>query len=219
MPSYYLNQRSYIVNWTLRNKLPWNLNRHATIFIQENAFENIVCKKWRPSCLGLNVSTFASISIVSCGGDTHDMGQPVYMVHFMSCHMVMFRADSKLAPNQWETSLQCNAASHWLGANLESTLMLLWVPERYVSMETLSTTSVWYQILEIIGCHFLKLLAAWSQFRAVNIKSNESCRIFYKKPVSGSIAQILAYLVHNMSRFHLYLGFGHFGWLPSFFGQ
>ena len=33
------------------------------------------------------------------------------------------------------------------------------------------------------------------------------------------IAQILAYLVHNMSRPHLYLGFGHFVWLPSFFGQ
>ena len=60
------------------------------------------------------------------------------------------------------------------------------------------------------------------------------------------IAQILAYLVHNMSRsqfdgilfkgpyltclrmadrpfrrdtLELYLGFGHFGWLPSFFGQ
>ena len=32
------------------------------------------------------------------------------------------------------------------------------------------------------------------------------------------IAQILAYLVHNMSRSQLYLGFGHFGWLP-FFGQ
>ena len=32
-------------------------------------------------------------------------------------------------------------------------------------------------------------------------------------------AQILAYLVHNMSRSQLHLGFGHFGWLPSFFGQ
>ena len=31
------------------------------------------------------------------------------------------------------------------------------------------------------------------------------------------IAQILAYLVHNMSRSQLYLGFGHFVWLPSFF--
>ena len=33
------------------------------------------------------------------------------------------------------------------------------------------------------------------------------------------ITQILAYLVHNMSRSQFYLGFGHFGWLPSFFGQ
>ena len=33
------------------------------------------------------------------------------------------------------------------------------------------------------------------------------------------IAQILAYLVHNMSRSQLYLGFGHFGWLPSIFDQ
>ena len=32
------------------------------------------------------------------------------------------RADSRLAPSQWETSLQSNTVSHWLGANLESTL-------------------------------------------------------------------------------------------------
>ena len=35
------------------------------------------------------------------------------------CHN---RADSRLAPSQWETSLQSNAVSHWLGANLESAL-------------------------------------------------------------------------------------------------
>ena len=29
-------------------------------------------------------------------------------------------ADSKLAPSLWETLLQSNAVSHWLGANLES---------------------------------------------------------------------------------------------------
>ena len=33
-----------------------------------------------------------------------------------------YRADSKLAPSQWETSLQSNAVSNWLGANLESAL-------------------------------------------------------------------------------------------------
>ena len=32
------------------------------------------------------------------------------------------RADSRFEPSQWETSLQSNAVSHWLGANLESAL-------------------------------------------------------------------------------------------------
>ena len=35
-----------------------------------------------------------------------------------------FRADSRLAPNQWETSLQSNAVSHWQDANLELALPL-----------------------------------------------------------------------------------------------
>ena len=33
-----------IVNWPLRNKLQWNFNRNLNIFIQENAFENVVCE-------------------------------------------------------------------------------------------------------------------------------------------------------------------------------
>ena len=33
------------------------------------------------------------------------------------------RGDSRLAPSQWETSLQSNAFSHWLGTNLESFLV------------------------------------------------------------------------------------------------
>ena len=37
--------------------------------------------------------------------------------------MTLYRADSWLAPSQWETSLQSNAVSHWLGANLESDLL------------------------------------------------------------------------------------------------
>ena len=42
-----------------------------------------------------------------------------------SCVCVLyeeFRADFRLAPKHWETSLQCNAVSHWFGANLESAL-------------------------------------------------------------------------------------------------
>ena len=33
-----------------------------------------------------------------------------------------YRADSRLAPSQWETALLCNNISHWLGTNLESAL-------------------------------------------------------------------------------------------------
>ena len=43
-PSHYLNQCWNIVNWTLGNKLQWNFNRNSNIFIQQNAFENVVCK-------------------------------------------------------------------------------------------------------------------------------------------------------------------------------
>ena len=53
-PSHYLNQCRNIVDWTLRNKLQWNFKRNSYIFIQENAFENVVWKM-AAICLGLNV--------------------------------------------------------------------------------------------------------------------------------------------------------------------
>ena len=37
---------------------------------------------------------------------------------------IIFRADSRFAPSQWEMSLQRNAASHRLSTNLESALIL-----------------------------------------------------------------------------------------------
>ena len=55
--SYYLNQRFNIVNWTLRNKIQWNLNRNYMTFIQENAFESVVLKiaadLSQPQCVAL----------------------------------------------------------------------------------------------------------------------------------------------------------------------
>ena len=48
-PSHYLNKCWNIVNWTPRNKLQWIINRNSYIFVQENAFENVVWK-WRPFC-------------------------------------------------------------------------------------------------------------------------------------------------------------------------
>ena len=75
------------------------------IVIHTFSFKKIDLKmssgKWQPFCLGLNVLTV-----------------PQAIDNFWyHC-----RADSRLAPSQWETSLQSNAVSHWLGANLESAL-------------------------------------------------------------------------------------------------
>ena len=41
----------------------------------------------------------------------------------MVCNIdIRYRADSSVAPSQWETTLLCNDVSHWLGATLESAL-------------------------------------------------------------------------------------------------
>ena len=40
-PCHYINQCWNIVNWTLRNKRQWNLNRNSNI--HENALEKVVC--------------------------------------------------------------------------------------------------------------------------------------------------------------------------------
>ena len=38
-PSHYLNQCWFIVKSTIRDQMQWNLNKNATILIQENQFE------------------------------------------------------------------------------------------------------------------------------------------------------------------------------------
>ena len=42
--SHCLNQRWFIVNWNLRNKLQWNFNENTKRFIREHVSENIVCE-------------------------------------------------------------------------------------------------------------------------------------------------------------------------------
>ena len=60
---------------------------------------------------------------------------PWYKIHTNS-------SSSRLAPNQWETSLQSNAVSHWLGTNLE--------PALYESIySNLNITSVVVSVLAI----------------------------------------------------------------------
>ena len=50
-----------IVNWTLGNKLQWNFNRNSNIFIQENAFESVICEMasilYQPQCAEPSLDT------------------------------------------------------------------------------------------------------------------------------------------------------------------
>ena len=46
----------------------------------------------------------------------------MFTKNWQSILFVFCRADSRLVPSQWETTLLCNDVSHWLGANLDSAL-------------------------------------------------------------------------------------------------
>ena len=59
-------------NWTLGNKNQWNLNRNLYIFIQENAFENVVWKMAAilslPQCVNLTTRVVCSWGCDLLGG-------------------------------------------------------------------------------------------------------------------------------------------------------
>ena len=67
-PSHYLIHCWNNVNWTLGNKLQWNFNRNSNIFIQGNAFENVVCEMAsilsRPQCV-LTILKIQQITIIN----------------------------------------------------------------------------------------------------------------------------------------------------------
>ena len=71
-----------------------------------------------------NVEWFLCQNISSCAILTMQFSNRFHWLvsRIISCETVvrwLNRADSRFAPSQRETSLQSNAVSHWLGANLE----------------------------------------------------------------------------------------------------
>ena len=65
----------------------------------------------------MSVLSHAVLSFPMTGLRQEGRGHLAYL-----CSQCSLWADSRLAPSQWETSLQSNAVSHWLVANLESSL-------------------------------------------------------------------------------------------------
>ena len=71
-PSHCLNQCWIIVNWTLRNKLQWNLNQNTKLFIHKNASENVGCEmaailsrgRWVKHCITYHLTMVTYYLIV-----------------------------------------------------------------------------------------------------------------------------------------------------------
>ena len=57
------------------------------------------------------------------------------------------RADFSFAPSQWETALLCDDVSHWLGANLESALIV------YVTVQNGDIMIMW----KTFPCHAIMI--------------------------------------------------------------
>ena len=65
-----------------------------------------------------------------------------------------FRADSRFAPSQWETTLQSNAVSHLLDANLESALCIVWGAFFYFSSSDITSSGRSSSIITVsLTCH------------------------------------------------------------------
>ena len=74
---------------------------------------------------------------------------------------ILYRADSRFAPSQWETALLCNDVSHWLGTNLESALMQV-ISNTFISPNNGLATSRW-QVIVMSDYDIIEKLGGWEK--------------------------------------------------------
>ena len=80
-------------------------------FFKTKEFQNFTCSfLFKSLCYSIYIYQWNRHMIFTCLKEN--------VTPMLTCH----RADSRLAPSQWETSLQSNGVSDWLDANLESAL-------------------------------------------------------------------------------------------------
>ena len=90
----------------------------------------------------------------------------------------IYRADSRIAPSQWETPLQSNAVSHWLGAILESALDLLYMSTAHAKLNS----SIW-EPFQHKRCHLTN-----TEIPTIKIRQSDDHRIFIMEiPIPGKI--------------------------------
>ena len=134
-PSHYRSQCWNIVNSSLRNKLQWNFNRNANIFIQENALQNVVCEMTsilsRPQCVKQSIRAPGSPYIYSVIEDNKFYNYPVC---FARTESILIKIDWHNARKGTQTFMQwCHDEYH--GLYLHSFKLLL--------KHAAPTTSAW----------------------------------------------------------------------------
>ena len=123
-------------------------------------------------------------------------------ITYVKCSLIgwHFRADSRLAPSQWETSLQSNAVSHWLGANLETAL-------HFTHMIGISP---WEKSPDVLGvfsplsyAHYIDINTMKFTFVKNTSPFNENTILIYTIYKSSDILTV--YRKRNVHGLHLFL--------------
>ena len=114
--------------WNLDKLAVYTLYTHIKLHLMKSrkaahSITYIYIKKREPNCACRCPSTKRCLPISRRSADCQIVSSQV-------------RTDSRIAPSQWETSLQSNAVSHWLGAKLESALQVPWLQLTPLSLMT-----------------------------------------------------------------------------------
>ena len=84
---------------------------------------------------------------------------------YTSCFGSYSKADSMFAFSQWETALLCNGVSHWLGANLESSVIFYLFAIKIVCRRQ-DTRSKWSWITgHEWFWPWIKVMSKWARWR------------------------------------------------------
>ena len=153
MPSHYLNQSRFIANWTIRNKLQWNLNQNTKIFIHKNASENIVCE-------------MAAISQTIFSDTFLWMKIFVFWFKFLEISRGYELNHTQRATTKHQTSFRCVVRWYWLCAGWWLGFPGSRRPAVTTSHLCVVTRSVWLTLIRssAILCKYRKKVMAWNTF-------------------------------------------------------
>ena len=114
------NEYWNIVNWALRNKRQWSLNRNGYIFVK-NMHLKTSSGKWRPICLSLNVLNQSVLhwwyidylfnTLTPRQNDRHRADAIFKFIFFLENCQILIKISMKISPR-----VQLTVIQHWFVA-------------------------------------------------------------------------------------------------------